>query len=374
MMKIGFDAKRAFNNSAGLGNFSRNTIAALARQNPEDRLFLFHPGKKRLSFVGPNNSTEIQPTGIWWKAFRNSWRSFQLARLASDLKLDVFHGLSNELPVGIEKTEIKSIVTIHDLIFLRYPEYYKKIDRVIYERKCRNACQMANRIHAISEQTKSDILNFFNIPEEKIDVIYQSINPIFFEKADKFRKLKIREKYQLPEKFLMTVGTVEARKNLMTLLEGMVLSKIYIPLVVVGKHTEYQHIVQKFIEADLNRLQVFFLTQVPDDELTVLYQMAQMMVYPSFFEGFGLPVAEAQASGCPVITSNTSSLPEAGGDAAIYIHPDKPEEIGRTIETLITDQTLRESQIAKGRINAQRFTPENYARQLKQLYNTILND
>ncbi len=374
MVIIGFDAKRAFNNTAGLGNFSRNTIVALGRQNPDDRFFLFHPGKKRLSFSTPENSKEIQPVGIWWKTFRNAWRSFRIARLAKELKLDIYHGLSHELPVGIEKTGVKSVVTIHDLIYIRYPQYFKKIDRSIYDRKFRYACQVATRIHAISEQTKSDLMDFFSISKEKIEVIYQSINPIFFEKADKFRKLKIREKHQLPEKFIITVGTVEARKNLMAILEGMVLSGIYIPLVVVGKPTTYQHKIQKFIEADLNRLQVFFLTRVPDAELAVLYQMAQVMVYPSIFEGFGLPVAEAQASGCPVITSNSSSLPEAGGVAAIYINPEKPAEIGHAIENLLADQTLRESLIAKGKINAQRFTPENYALQIKKLYNTILND
>ena len=132
----------------------------------------------------------------------------------------------------------------------------------------------------------------------------------------------------------------------------MVSSKTYIPLVVVGKLTDYQHKVQKFIEADLNRLQVFFLSRVQDDELAVLYQMAEVMVYPSKFEGFGLPVAEAQASGCPVITSNTSSLPEAGGDAAIYINPENPEEIGEALISLISDQSRRNLLIEKGISNA----------------------
>ena len=372
-MLIGFDAKRTFNNFAGLGNFSRNTISALAHQNPNDQLFLFHPGKKRISFISPENSLEVQPLGTWWKTFRSAWRSFRIANLAKELNLDIYHGLSHELPAGIEKTGIKSLVTIHDLIYIRHPEYFKKIDRMIYDRKFRYACHVSNRIHAISEQTKLDIVNFFHIPEEKIAVIYQSINPIFFERADESLKLKIRKKYQLPEKFLMTVGTVEARKNLMTLLEGMVFSSIYIPLVVVGKPTDYQQKIQKFIEADLNRLEVFFLSSIQDDELAVLYQMAQVLVYPSFFEGFGLPVAEAQASGCPVITSNISSLPEAGGDAAVYIDPEKPEEIGNSIKILLTDQTMRKALIAKGKINAQRFTPENFASQLTQLYKSIFN-
>jgi glycosyltransferase involved in cell wall biosynthesis len=286
----------------------------------------------------------------------------------------VYHGLSHELPVGIEKTGVKLIVTMHDLIFLRYPEYYTKIDRKIYDQKFRHACKKADRIHAISEQTKRDLISYFAVPEEKITVIYQSINPIFYKRAEKIQKEQLRKKYQIPRKFVLSVGTVEPRKNLLGLLEGMIWSKTYVPVVVIGKLTDYHHKVQKFIEADLNRLQVYFLPRIQDEELATLYQMAEILVYPSMFEGFGLPVAEAQASGCPVITSNISSLPEAGGDAALYVNPEKHEEIGKALKTLLADQALRKSLIEKGKVNAQRFTPENFATQIKELYNSVLDD
>jgi glycosyltransferase involved in cell wall biosynthesis len=154
----------------------------------------------------------------------------------------------------------------------------------------------------------------------------------------------------------------------------MVASRIKVPLVVVGKPTSYQLKVHSYLEANPERLQVVFLSGVEDSELAVLYQLAEIMIYPSLFEGFGLPVAEAQASGCPVITSDTSSLPETGGDAAIYIDPAKPDTIGQAIVSLLADKNLREPMIAKGKINVQRFTSENFATQLKQLYNLVLND
>lgn len=373
-MKIGFDAKRAFNNAAGLGNFSRNTITALAGQYPDDQLFLFNPGNKEPLFSAPQNSAEIRPERFWWKNLNNAWRTFQITKLAKNLDLDIYHGLSHELPAGIEKTGIKSVVTIHDLIYIRYSEFFKRIDRNIYDRKFRHACRVADRIHAISEQTKRDLIQFFAIPEGKIEVIYQSINPVFYEKAEDTEKQRIGNKYKLPEKFLLTVGTVEPRKNLLALLEGMVLSEINIPLVVVGKPTKYKLKVDEFIQASPNQLNVILLSGIQDAELAVLYQMATVMVYPSVFEGFGLPVAEAQASGCPVITSNVSSLPEAGGDASWYINPVNPKEIGAAIATLLADQNLCESMVDKGKTNAQRFTPDNYAIQLKQLYNILLND
>ena len=373
-MKIGFDAKRAFNNSAGLGNFSRNTIRALSRQFPNDRYFLFHPGNSNPLFIPPDNSTEVRPKSILWKSLRYGWRSFRVGGLARKLDLDIYHGLSHELPVWIENSKIKTVVTIHDLIYLRYPEYYHRIDRNIYNQKFRRACKVATKIHAISEQTKQDLMTYFFVPEEKIKVIYQSINPVFFERAEDAQKQEIRKKYQLPQKFILSVGTVEPRKNLLGLLEGMILSKTYLPLVVVGKLTDYQHKVQKFIEADLNRHEVFFLSRIENDELSVLYQMAEVLVYPSFFEGFGLPVAEAQASGCPVITSFTSSLPEVGGDAALYVNPDRPETIGKALKKVLEDSVIRDSLVSKGLINAQRYAPANFARQLKHLYNTLLND
>lgn len=373
-MKIGYDAKRAFSNAAGLGNFSRNTIRALCRQFPNNQYFLFHPGTRKPLFSPPENAQEVKPEGFWGKTIRSGWRSFQIARLAKKYQLDIYHGLSHELPFGINLVGVPSIVTIHDLIFLRFPQYYQKIDRSIYNRKFRYACKAATRIHAISEQTKQDLMRYFLIPEEKIKVVYQSINPVFFEKVPDEQKMKIRKKYQLPPRFVLTVGTVEPRKNLLGLLEGMIQSQAYIPLVVVGKLTDFQQRVIKFIEADLNRLDVLFLKDVTDAELAAIYQMAEIMVYPSFFEGFGLPVAEAQACGCPVITSATSSLPETGGDAALYINPEKSEEIGATLANLLGDTAKREEMIAKGLVNAQRYAPATFARHMKQLYLTTIDE
>jgi len=373
-MRIGFDAKRAFNNHAGLGNFSRNSICALTRQYPREEYFLFHPQNKKPLFVAPLNSTEIKPERFWWKKLNNTWRTFQITKLANGLNLDIYHGLSHELPVGIERTGIKSVVTIHDLIYIRYSEFFKLIDRNIYDLKFRHACRIATRIHAISEQTKQDLMSFYSIAPEKIDVVYQSVNPIFYERCNDQIKQQVRQKNRLPEQFILTVGTVEPRKNLRILLEGMISANIKMPLVVVGKPTRYQKKVEKFIQAHADELQVVFLSGIKDAELAAIYQLANVLVYPSIFEGFGLPVAEAQASGCPVITSNTSSLPEVGGDAAVYVDPSKPKEIGQALAELLVDEDLRKQLIEKGTVNAQRFTPENYATQLMQLYKNILND
>jgi len=294
--------------------------------------------------------------------------------LAQELKLDIYHGLSHELPLGIEYTGIKTVVTIHDLIYVRFPEYFTKIDRAIYDRKFRYACQAATRIHAISEQTKYDLTSYFNVPEEKIDVVYQSINPLFFEEVSEVDKEVVRKKYHLPEAFLLNVGTIEPRKNLLGLIEGMLASRIKMPLVVIGKSTDYKKRVQKLIDRHPKELTVFFLSGVNDKELCALYQSAQAMIYPSLFEGFGLPIVEAQASRCPVITSNVSSMPEAGANAALYINPNRPEEIGRVIDQLLNSSFIAAKLIEKGVENAEGYKPQHYASQMKQIYHTILND
>jgi glycosyltransferase involved in cell wall biosynthesis len=373
-MKIGFDAKRAFSNLAGLGNFSRNTISALTHYFPDNVYFLFHPGSSDQVFIAPENAEELKPRGPWWTNLKNLWRSFRIGGLAKENQLDIYHGLSHELPVGIEKTGVKTIVTIHDLIYLRYPDYYSAIDRNIYDRKFRHACRIADRVHAISEQTRQDLIRFFGVPATKIQVIYQSVHPRFFEPVDGTDKKQVQEKYQLPAKFLLNVGTVEPRKNLLAVLEGMVSAEIELPLVVVGKPTSYQLKTQAFIEAHQEKLNVVFLTGVSDEELAILYQMAELMIYPSLFEGFGLPVAEALASGCPVITSNASSLPEAGGEAAMYVHPANVAEIGLAIRTVLNDTELRTSMIGKGKKHSQIFKPDIFANQLHQLYQSILNE
>ena len=368
-LKIGFDAKRAFLNAAGLGNYSRNTIAAVSKFYPENNYFLFSPQEVSSRFESPKNSTIVMPNSFWWRALKPFWRTYKISGLAQKAELDIYHGLSHELPIGIRKSGIKSVVTIHDLIFIRFPELYKSTDRKIYLRKIKHACQASDKIIAISKQSKNDLVDFFNIKPEKIEVIYQSINPIYFEKGTSEELKSVKEKYTLPAEFMLTVGTIEARKNLKSILRAMELLDEPIPLVVVGKKTKYMETFQPLIHKFENK--IIFLHQVNDEDLSRIYQMAKLMLYPSVFEGFGLPVVEAQASGCPVLTSNVSSMPEAGGDGAHYIHPQNYIQMKEGIARLLQDENYRNELIIKGTANALRFTPETYAKQLMTIYNKL---
>lgn len=371
-LAIGFDAKRAFLNAAGLGNYSRNTLKALAEYHPNSQYYLFTPKVVVDRFALPSGLTVIMPNNFWWRALKPFWRRYKISELAEKAKLDIYHGLSHELPIGIEKTGIKSIVTIHDLIFIRFPELYKATDRKIYYKKYRHACEVADHIIAISEQSKNDVIDFFKIEPDKISVIYQSINPIFYEFCSTDQLEETREKYGLPRKFILSVGTIEARKNIKLVLQAMEESDFNLPLVIIGKPTKYMKTLQPLIHKLGDR--VIILHEVNDTDLNRIYKLAQLMIYISVFEGFGLPIAEAQAAGCPVITSKVSSMPEAGGKAAHYVSPNSVSEVSEAINLLIDDNEYHSELVVKGYENTKRFNSENYTSQLMKTYKKIYDE
>jgi len=323
-MKLGLDAKRAFHNASGLGNYSRDLIRVLSKV-PDLNLHLYNPKKSDLPFVPPKNCTVHYPEKVA-RLFTSVWRSQLVTYDLVKHGIEVYHGLSNELPEGLEKTGIKSVVTIHDLIFLRYTELYGRIDRKIYDLKFQSACNRADRIVAISEQTKRDLMEFWQIPEEKIEVVYQGCNAIFKKKVEDDTKQKVLKSYGLPEKFLISVGSIEPRKNLKKAIETLALNKdLY--LVAIGKHTVYQDEVRLFAEKLGVSGQLKILNKVPTEHLPALMQSSSGMVYLSIFEGFGIPVLEGLHSNIPVITNKDGCFREAGGPLATYVDVQDAQQI-----------------------------------------------
>jgi glycosyltransferase involved in cell wall biosynthesis len=370
-MKIGYDAKRAFLNSSGLGNYSRNTLNALFRFFPENEYILFTPEIKDKLFDNYKRFKVVSPQNRIAKKMKSLWRSLFLVPQLKRHGVELFHGLSNELPKGIHKSGIPSVVTIHDLIFMRYPEFYKPIDRKIYFKKVKYACHSADKIIAISKQTKHDIETFFHVPPEKVELIYQPVSPVFFEKQN---VAEIRTKYHLPEKFILSVGTIEPRKNQLALLQALQSKEIKVPVVFVGKQTSsYMTELNRFIKENELGTRITFLSNIPEADLAALYQTATLSVYISVFEGFGLPVIESMACGCPVVTSSVSVLPETAGDAAVLCNPAKVEEIAQKVALLLENKNFRNEIIEKGKQRSILFHPENYAQKLISLYAKILN-
>ncbi len=371
-MRLGFDAKRAFFNRSGLGSYSRDTLNMLSKYFPMNTYYLYTPeSKKPIYHLNRENQILRVPEKRLHRMFPFWWRSFYLHKQIQADKIELFHGLSNELPFSIDKTGISTVVTIHDLIFLRYPHFYPIFDRLVYKNKVYYAATHANRIIAVSNQTADDLQQFYKVPSHKIDVVYQSCHPIFWENWDKSRRREILMKYLIPDHYILFVGTIQERKNVLNILIGMQKANIDYPLVIVGKPTKYLATVKAYIER-YQMKNVYFLHNVPTEELPALYQMASVFVYPSIFEGFGIPILEALVSRCPVITSKGGCFAEAGGKSSIYVDPQNPKEIGMAIKEVLQNSTLRENMIFDGLMHAQQFKHDKIAQDLIRVYEKLI--
>ncbi len=379
-MKIGFDAKRLYNNLTGLGNHSRTTIDILTEYFPEDKCILYTPKMKNAGIAGiyldkPNCQT-VTPKGL----LRGSlWRTFAVAGDAKKHGVDVFHGLSNELPVGLRNAGIPSVVTIHDVAFRTFKDMYHWQDRQIYDMKWRYACKNATKIIAISECTKRDIIRFYDIAPDKIDVVYQPVCRRYYDAVNEEEiEQRIKSASFIPEsgEFMLYVGSVNLRKNLLGVVKAIELlpKDLQLPLIVVGDGREYKKEVMSYISAHgIEDKIIFPKERVTDDVLQALYNRARLFVYPSFYEGFGLPVVEALLSHCPVVTSNVSSLPEAGGPYSLLADPHDVADIADKMEKALSDSELYEQMKQKGyEYVIEHYHPEVLAHRLMDVYNEIL--
>ena len=371
-MILSFDAKRFFHNNRGLGNYSRDVIRLLTSYYPENKYYLFNPApSKRNSYLPPANAEVVLPQSFFYKTFSGLWRSRGSLSEIKKLGTDIYHGLNQELPQGIHKTKVKSVVTLHDAIFVRFPELYDPFYRKIFTVKNKYSCKVADRVIAISRQTKDDAIEFFNADPSKIDIVYQGCNNIFREIITEERVTEVKHKYNLPDDFLLIVGAIEKRKNHESVIKALSISKAPIPLVIIGNKTSYYDEIVDLIKKLNLQQQVLFLHNVPTDDLPAIYKSATIFLYPSIFEGFGIPILEALCTGTPVITSKGSCFAETGGDAAIYIHHDNPEEIADAINKIISSKEIREEMRQKGFIHSAKFSDEHIASNLMQIYSTI---
>ncbi|WP_336702324.1 glycosyltransferase family 1 protein [Chryseobacterium indologenes] len=365
-MKIAFDAKRFFHNTSGLGNYSRDLVRILSKYEPENEYLLLNKNKsERGKDILERPNVQFIETSKG-----NLSRQLKMGIDAQKQSADIFHGLSGELPLKWDPKPIKKVVTIHDLIFVRYPQYYSFFDRKIHFWKFKKAADSADKIIAISEQTKRDIIRYLKVPETKIEVIYQGCHHAFKEQQSPELMEAVKEKCKLPERFVLNVGTIEDRKNLLNVIKAI--SGTGIPLVVVGRKTKYYQKIESFLKKNKMEKQVLFLEGVSMDELACLYKLADIFVYPSFFEGFGIPVIEALFSKTVVVTSNTSCLPEAGGKDSVYINPGNELDIRAKIKFLWENESERKRREEKGFEFVQRFNDEPIAKELMNFYQKLI--
>ena len=367
-INIGFDAKRAFHNTTGLGNYSRDLLRILSKFYPDNKYFLYNPKPRKVNrYQLADNNIEVLPKSKFWKKFSSLWRQRAIVKQLVDDKIDIYHGLSGELPRGIEKTNIKTIVTIHDLIFVRYPKLYSFFDRKIHFNKFKYAAEVANVVIAISEQTKKDIVEFLGIEPNKIKVVYQGCASAFKKDYNLDSINKTKDKFNLPNNFILNVGTIEERKNLLNLVKSI--KNIDTKLVVVGgDKSDYAKKVKQYIADNNLSNKVQFLKNVTLEELAIIYKLANVFVYPSIFEGFGIPIIEALYSKTAVITSKDGCFSEAGGENSIYINPQNVDEIENAIHLVLNNSDKRIEMEEKGFEYVQKFNDAVIAENIYDLY------
>lgn len=376
-MRIGFDAKRLYNNFTGLGNYSRTLLSNLMKYHPGEEYFLYTTklsSDDAVQKFTQSNSVTTRFPGIGSGTF---WRSYSVINQIKKDRIDLFHGLSGEIPFSISRGNLRSIVTVHDLIFLVYPGTYKPADRFLYDLKFRFACKKAGGIIAISNSTRDDIIKYYDADPSKIRVIYQSCDPVFFSPADMQIVKTVTEKYNLPANFLLYVGSVIPRKNLKNVINALsiVPHDLRLPLVVVGDGGSYKREMQRLIsEKKLEDIVIWIADLHDSRQLKALYNSASLFLYPSFYEGFGIPVAEALLSGVPVLTSDRSSLPEAGGASSFQADPADAGNIAHGIERILTDSELRNKMIKEGLNYATgKFSPEETSEEVFRFYVDMLS-
>lgn len=330
-MRIAFDAKRYFHNNRGLGNYSRDVVRLIREYAPDWEVILMDKSGLSRSFMN------IPPC-------------------------DIYHGLSGELPFTISRSSARSVVTMHDAIFIRYPELYSPTYRWLFTQKVRFACKAADTIIAISEQTKRDMIEFFHADESKIRVVYQGCSNIFRQPISTEQIAEAKKKYDLPQNYLLDVGAIEPRKNLKNLIQAMAAAKIDLPLVAIGGHSKYANEAAEL--AQQVGITLLLRHGVTFADFPAIYKGAEVLCYPSIFEGFGIPILEAMCVGTPVLTSTGSCFAETGGEAALYANPLDIEEIGAQLNRILTNNHLRQEMVAKGAVQANRFTDEQVAKNL----------
>jgi glycosyltransferase involved in cell wall biosynthesis len=382
-MIIGFDAKRIVRNRTGLGSYGRTLVNDLA-QRDDLLLRLYAPDaghddlrrqvseRDNLCYCYPNSTSLTYRLLPLTSIRKNYWRSRDIVSQLQRDGVQLYHGLSGELPIGIRRSGIKSVVTIHDLIFMRHPEFYHWIDTKIYERKFRQTVREADHIIAISECTKRDIMELGDVDESRISVVYQSCSPRFSVSVAPNRIAEVRHKYGLTGPFILSVGSIEQRKNIGLAIRALSCLPEHIHLVAVGKSTDYsKKMLKEAWRLGLGQ-RVHMLHGVSDNNLNVLYHEAETFVYPSVYEGFGIPIIEAISSGLPVVACTGSCLEEAGGPDSLYVAPHDVQGMAASILQTLHGTTGREERILRSQEYIRRFEGSDVAAQVAGIYQRLL--
>ena len=375
-MRIGFDAIRALQNRTGLGNYARSLLRSVAAADPERQLLLYSSRPPRAEFavfpaeIGATLRLPAAPAA--W--FPSVWRTYQLGRCAAADGVDLYHGLTHEIPRDLPGTGIRSLVTVHDLIFEKFPQYFPRIDRASYRWRYRWSARHATGIIAVSAETRDDLIERYQIDPARITVIPPVRDTAFAVRTAPEMQSAVVARYRLPANYLLTIGTLESRKNQRILVEAIArLPRDSIPpLVLIGSDGGAAATIRATAErlGVADRVQI--RTDVATSDLPALLQRATLFLYPSRAEGFGLPIVEALSAGVPVIAANGRCLIEAGGPGTRYLPADDVADWAATIDELLADSGARARMINTGLEHATQFDGNRVAAKLLAVYDATI--
>ncbi|MGI6208315.1 MAG: glycosyltransferase family 4 protein [Anaerolineae bacterium] len=367
-MRIAIDARLLHYTKAGISQYILRLLEGLNSLDPEEEILVLRSRKHRESDL-PTMRFETVPL---WTPPHNRFEQVGLRLELRPLHLDLLHSPDF---IPLFRRNFKSVITVHDLAFLMYPHlltresahYYGQIDQAV---------RSADRIIAVSESTKRDVIRLLGVPEDRVTVIPEAINPIYRTLEDRDAVDAVRRKHGLPEQFAIFVGTIEPRKNLPTIFRALRRlkdqHKVDLALAVVGQWGWlYDEVLKVYEELKLQDT-VRFLGRLPDEELLYLYNAATVLAYPSHYEGFGLPPLEAMACGTPVIVSNTSAMPEVVGEAGLLVNPEDDEALTVALLRVLSDTDLRDALVRRGYQRVQNFSVKRMAEGTLELYRSVL--
>ncbi|HSL23359.1 MAG TPA: glycosyltransferase family 1 protein [Vicinamibacterales bacterium] len=364
-MRIAIDARKL--HDYGIGTYVRNMVTHVARQDRSNEYVII---------CRPGDCTGISELGPNFSAAPDTSRPYSMAEqftVPLDLrrhKVDLLHEPHYVLPPLIP---CRAVVTIHDCIHLRFPQYLPSRLAHAYARTFLwTATHQADKIITVSHASKRDILQYFRIPPEKIEVIYNGISDRFRTPPSDEQMERVRQRYQLIDPFVLYAGNIRPHKNLERLIDAFYELRGegfgHLKLLIIGDEISKYATLRRAVHRHKLHKHVRFLGFVSDDTLAALYRLAAVFVFPSLYEGFGLPPLEAMASGTPVVTSNVSSLPEVVGDAALLVDPYDTAAIGGAVKLVLTDETLREDLRRRGFARAAEFSWARAAERVRAIY------
>lgn len=373
-MRIGIDA-RTISEKGGCRTYVINLIDNLLKIDKNNQYIIFYNNKK---FLGTFKNTEEHVVMPKTKYLQLVYDHISVPIMAKIYKLDIIHTPKSATSFFYKAFGIKNIVTVLDTIPLKFPETENLLNRLYWKLQIPIAIKLADEVITISKSAKDDIEEMFKC-DTKIRVIYLGYNKNFRIVKNKNKLTIIKNKYCLPDHYILFVGTLQPRKNIASILRAFhyLIKNNYLndyKLVICGRlGWMYDNIFKIIDKLDLKK-HIVYLNFVSDEDLTYIYNLSDLFVFPSIYEGFGLPVLEAMACGVPVITSNISSLPEVAGEAGLKIPPTNIKSLALAIHKILKNKIIQKNMIRKGIIQANKFSWEKCARETLDVYKYLIDN